>query len=47
VFVNLSCGAIKLSPQYSEESPLTRDYETVLYSHYNRKGYWVDELVAR
>jgi hypothetical protein len=46
VFVNLSCEAIKLSPEYTEESLLTRDYEIGLYGHYNRKGYWVDELVA-
>jgi len=25
---------------------LTRDYETGLYGHYNREGYWADELVA-
>ena len=47
VFVNLSCEAIKQSPEYTEESLLTRDYEIGLYGHYNRKGYWVDELVAR
>jgi hypothetical protein len=46
VFVNLSCEAIKLSPEYTEESLLTRDYEIGLYGHYNRKGYWVDELMA-
>lgn len=29
-----------------DESLLTRDYETGLHQHYNRKGYWIDELAA-
>ena len=45
VFVNLSRQAIKESPEYTEESLVTRDYEIGLHGHYNRKGYWVDELV--
>jgi hypothetical protein len=47
VFVNLSCEAIKQSPEYPEESPLTRDYETALHQHYNYEGYWVDEPAAK
>ncbi|MDP2665713.1 MAG: PRC-barrel domain-containing protein [bacterium] len=47
VFVNLSRETIKQSPEYTEESLLTRDYETGLHRHYNRQGYWVDELAAR
>jgi hypothetical protein len=43
VFVNLTRKAIKQSPEYTEESLLTRDYETGLHRHYNRQGYWVDE----
>jgi len=46
VFVNLSRESVKLSPIYTEESLLTRDYETKLYQYYDRKGYWVDELIA-
>ena len=46
VFVNLSRDTIKESPEYTEESLLTRDYETGLYRQYNRKGYWIDELAA-
>ncbi len=46
VFVNLSRESIKQSPEYSDEFLLTRDYETELHRHYNRKGYWVDERVA-
>ena len=41
VFVNLLRETIKQSPEYTEESLLTRDYETGLHRHYNRKGYWV------
>jgi sporulation protein YlmC with PRC-barrel domain len=47
VFVNLSRETIKQAPEYTEESLLTRDYETGLHRHYNRQGYWVDEPVAR
>ena len=43
VFVNLTRETIKQSPEYTEESLLTRDYETGLHRHYNRQGYWVDE----
>jgi hypothetical protein len=46
VFINLSRETIKDSPEYSEESLLTRDYEIGLHHHYNRKGYWIDELAA-
>ena len=47
VFVNLSREAIKQSPEYTEESLLTRDYEAGLHRHYNRQGYWVDEPASR
>ena len=46
VFVNLDRETIKQSPEYTAESLLNRDYEIGLHRHYNRKGYWVDELVA-
>ncbi len=45
VFLNLSRDAIKQSPEYTRES-LSREYETELYGHYNRQGYWVDEMPA-
>jgi len=47
VFVNLLREAIKQSPEYTEESLLTRDYETELHRHYNRQGYWVGEPTAK
>jgi hypothetical protein len=46
VFVNLSRQTIKESPAYTEESLLTREYEAALHRHYNRKGYWIDEVAA-
>ena len=47
IFVNLSSETIKQSPEYTEESLLTRDYETGLHRHYDRQGYWVDEPVDK
>jgi len=47
VFVYLSREAIKQSPEYTDEFLLTRDYEMGLHRHYNRQGYWVDELATR
>ena len=58
VFTEMRCPACKRlpscflsqktkdSPEYTEESLLTRDYEMGLHRHYNRKGYWIDELAA-
>jgi len=43
VFVNLSRETIKQSPEYTEESLLTREYETRLHRHYNRREYWGEE----
>jgi uncharacterized protein YrrD len=47
VFVGLSRETIKQSPEYTEASLLSRDYETGLYRHYNRPGYWIDERVGK
>jgi uncharacterized protein YrrD len=47
VFVNLSRETIKQSPEYTEESLPTRDYETALHRHYDRQGYWVDKPTAK
>jgi len=46
VFVNLSRETIKQSPEYTEESLLTRDYETDLHGHYNRQGYWKPAVIG-
>jgi sporulation protein YlmC with PRC-barrel domain len=47
VFINLSRETIKQSPEYTEESLLTREYETILHRHYDRSVYWVGEGAAR
>jgi sporulation protein YlmC with PRC-barrel domain len=47
VFINFSRETIKQSPEYTEASLLTRDYETRLHGHYHLQGYWVDESVPR
>jgi len=47
VFMDLSQDAIKNSPKYSDDALLTRDYEDKLHRHYNRRGYWVDDPVAK
>jgi hypothetical protein len=46
VFINLTCDAIKKSPEYNPET-LNREYEAKLHSHYDKQGYWVDELAAK
>jgi uncharacterized protein YrrD len=46
VFVNLLRSDIKQSPEYTDESLITRDYETGLHRHHKRQGYWVDESAA-
>ena len=46
VVIGLSSETVKSAPEYTAESLLTRDYETVLYGHYNREGYWVEELTT-
>lgn len=46
VFVNLSRDTIKEAPEYTDRSLLTREYEIELHHHFDRPGYWIDELVA-
>jgi hypothetical protein len=40
VFVGLTRESIKNSPEYSEQTLLDRDYETLLHEHYRRPLYW-------
>jgi hypothetical protein len=47
VFINLTREAIKQSPEYTENSLLTREYETRLHIHYDREGYWIEEQAAK
>jgi hypothetical protein len=46
VMVDLSREAIKKSPAYVEAAAVTRAYETDLFGHYNRDGYWVAGVTA-
>ncbi|MDQ2950566.1 MAG: PRC-barrel domain-containing protein [Acidobacteriota bacterium] len=46
VFLNLTREAIKKAPEYTDQTPITRDHESKLHRHYNREGYWADELVG-
>ena len=46
VSIGLTRETVKNAPEYTDKSLLTRDYETGLYGHYNREGYWVDEFAA-
>ena len=43
VFVNLIRETIKQSPEYTELSLPTREYEDGLHRHYDRKGYWIED----
>lgn len=45
VMVELTKDAIKQSPEYNEETILSREYETGLHGHYSRDGYWVNEPI--
>ena len=42
VIVNLSREIIKQSPEYTDDSLLTRYYEAGLHRYYNRQGYWIE-----
>lgn len=47
VFINLTREAIRQSPEYTDESLITRDYEAGLHQHYDRPEYWADEVAAK
>ena len=40
VEIKLTREQIKSSPEYDENQLLNRDYETRLYTYYDRRGYW-------
>ena len=46
VFINLTGDAINQAPEYSAEALLNREYEAEIFKHYNRLGYWVDEVIS-
>ena len=47
VYINHTRETIKQSPQYMDDVLPTRDFETRLHGHFNRQGYWMDELAVR
>jgi uncharacterized protein YrrD len=47
VFLNLSRESIRVSPEYSKEALIRREYEINIHKHYRREGYWVDEEAAK
>jgi len=47
VYVKLLREAIKNAPEYTEETLMSRDYETGLHRHHNYQGYWVDEAESK
>lgn len=47
VFIDLSREIIKRSPEYTEEFLITRQYEMELHQHYDRHGYWVEDLAVK
>ena len=46
VFINLTREAIKNGPEYTDATLITRDQETELHRHYNREGYWADDVAT-
>jgi hypothetical protein len=43
VFIRLSREAIQSGPEYVESIPITREYEHLLYRHYDQSPYWIHE----
>jgi uncharacterized protein YrrD len=46
VFALMPRETVRNSPEYTEASLLTREYETRLHEHYNRLGYWDEDLAG-
>ncbi len=44
VFTNLTREAVRKSPEYTPSNLLTRNDEVRLYRHYDRYGYWFEEM---
>jgi hypothetical protein len=43
VYTELSREAIRSAPEYTESTPVTREYEERLHLHYGRPPYWIHE----
>ena len=44
VYVDLFRDAIQRGPEFDESTPITREYEELLYSHYGLPPYWRHEV---
>lgn len=42
IFVKLPRATIRSAPEYVEAPVVSREYETLLHSHYRRPGYWME-----
>ena len=40
IYVDVSRQQVKISPEYEPSMTMTRDYESSLFGHYERPGYW-------
>ncbi len=43
VFINLTRGAIREGPEYTEDTLITREYEISLHRFYDLEGYWAEK----
>lgn len=43
VVIDVPQELIEKAPEYNDDMLLTRDYEDKLHTHYNQKGYWIDD----
>ena len=46
VSLSMTRESVRNSPEYTAAALLTRDYETRLHEHYNRMGYWDEDLAG-
>jgi hypothetical protein len=46
VTLSMTRESVRNSPEYTAAALLTRDYETRLHEHYNRMGYWDEDLAG-
>ena len=47
VYAALSREEVKNAPEYSDSTPITREYENRLYFHYGRPPYWLNQAEHR
>jgi hypothetical protein len=44
VHVRLTREAIQTGPEFDESAAITREYEDLLYKHYDQAPYWIHEV---